>query len=250
MLKPSSFLVSILLETRYLRIAGSRIVKTYVTAVPGGIRLRVRTWDTSEEYMVDEVFNRRIYEADCAIAPGNMVVDVGANIGAFSIKAAKVVGAEGQVLALEPESTNFALLTKNIRLNNTSNVFAKKIAVGERKDDTKLYVYGKRGNNSVFLRPSEKFEGVEHVEMDTLDGIIRERSLGRVDFLKIDVEGTELDVLRGGRQCINEFKPRIALETHSWGPSAQELIRTIRDCGYQSIRHVPTHGGFGMLYAS
>lgn len=104
-----------LLGTKYMRIVGSRLVRTYVTTVPGGIKLRVRTGGKSDD---GGGSSREEFTTEFAIVLGNVVVDVGDNIGAFSIKAAKVVGKTGQVLALEPESTNFALLIRNIQLNN------------------------------------------------------------------------------------------------------------------------------------
>jgi len=94
LIKPSSSLVSLLLRTRRVRVIGRRLIRTYLTALPDGTSLRVRTGDISEEQMIDEIYGRHVYETEFPLVQVNIVVDAGANIGVFSLKASRIVGAK------------------------------------------------------------------------------------------------------------------------------------------------------------
>jgi FkbM family methyltransferase len=133
---------------------------------------------------------RRFFET--AIAPGQTVVDVGANQGIFSLLFSRLVGPDGRVFALEPEPTLFSALDENCQLNAATNVTRLRTAAGATRSDGVLHCSRfNRGDNR--LSPSLKGPAVP-VEIVPLDEIVLTESVGLV---KIDVQGYELHVVKG-----------------------------------------------------
>ncbi len=127
------------------------------------------------------------------IGPGSVFVDVGANVGGYAVRAAKL-GA--MVYALEPSIGTFAVLQRNMR-NNRLNFEAYNLAAGSRS--TEGVIYGRRGHEGKFsLKPFKGATIRERVKITRLDELLLNR-LERVDLLKIDVEGAEKDVLEGAQ---------------------------------------------------
>ena len=153
------------------------------------------------------------------------------------------------MIAIEPESTTFRLLVKNIKVNGCSNTVAIRTAVGNEHGTMKLNVYEKRGHNSFVARPKDKLERVEKVPLDTLDHVLEEERVEKVDFLKIDVEGAELEVLLGAQNALLTLKPKVVLETHDWGPSVVEITNLLHAFSY-SAKFVPTNLGLGLIFAA
>jgi FkbM family methyltransferase len=139
------------------------------------------------------------------LQPGMTFVDVGANVGLYSVPASKKVQG-GKVFAFEPTPWTYQVLLENIRLNNLKNVCAERFAVGDAEGEAvlKLNVAGKEGLNTIG-RPAHEFsdiQGSERVPITRLDDFVDRYSIQRVDVLKIDVEGAELLVLRGAQRLL------------------------------------------------
>jgi FkbM family methyltransferase len=232
-LQPENIFLRFLLGTRYVRAIGKKIISEYITTVPGGIRFRVRSADASEAYMIEEIFYKKIYERYYEAKKGDFVLDVGANLGAFSVKSSRLVGENGRVVAVEPESTNFRLLRANIRLNGCNNIIPIKTALGERPGRVSLNVYKWRGNNSFIARPKDSPEREEEVDVMKLDELAVKYNLSRLSLIKVDTEGYELKVLEGGEKTIRSFKPNIVGEAHpSFSDSASVILRYLDALGY------------------
>jgi FkbM family methyltransferase len=145
------------------------------------------------------------------IRPGMTIVDVGANIGIYTILMAKAVGASGRVYAVEPSTENLELLYKNIELNGLNNVQVIPFAAGMNPQLRKFYLNEASTRNS-FYRSSATISTIEVKEIP-LDSVIKEP----VDFVKIDVEGGEIDALKGMTQLL-ESNPAIKLLVE-WNPT-------------------------------
>jgi len=131
------------------------------------------------------------------IKPGMVVVDVGAHVGYYTLLAARAVGPFGKVYAFEPEPHNHALLLKNIELNRYGNIVVEEKAVSCRNGRSTLYLTAlDSGRHSLHLHSSQ---GRGHIPVATmtLDGFFESEGWPRVDLIKIDVEGSEKDVLDG-----------------------------------------------------
>jgi FkbM family methyltransferase len=124
------------------------------------------------------------------IKPGMTVIDIGANIGLYTVIAAKLVGPEGKVFAYEPEDDNYEILKKNIEINKLSNVIPLKTALAEKVGAADLYLdLNNRGHHS--FANSGKAEKVIRVETDTLDHSLGKYHISNVNVIKMDIEGAE-----------------------------------------------------------
>ena len=153
------------------------------------------------------------------LKPGMVFFDVGANIGQFTILAADRLNNDGIVFSFEPSPREFAMLESTVSLNRLSNVKLYSSAVGSTNSREKLKVFsGKYGAFNTLGAPShskvqnESYSEVE-VECVTLDSIVKQARLDHVDLMKIDVEGGEVDVLRGASSLMQmEESPVVICE--------------------------------------
>ncbi|MDR3678101.1 MAG: FkbM family methyltransferase [Acidobacteriota bacterium] len=148
---------------------------------------------------------------------GDVFLDVGANIGIFTILSALVVGEKGKVMAFEPETHNFEMLERNISVNSLKNVAAFKAALGEENSKGQLFV----DRPAASLMPSEiapkEGESVESVEIVNGDDFRRTHGLPYPRVVKIDVEGFEYVVLRGLRETLsNPATELVVCEVHPY----------------------------------
>jgi FkbM family methyltransferase len=171
------------------------------------------------------------------IKPGDHVVEVGANIGAHTIGLAKAVGPHGKVYAFEPQRACYALLQAQVALNQAHNVFAYNQALSRSREP--LWI------PAVDYAQSENFGGValtrdagpaaEAADVTTLD----ERLAGApCALIKIDVEGMEEDVIRGGLTVIKTHRPLLYVENDQIAKS-RSLISLIQELGYRLWWHIP-----------
>ena len=149
---------------------------------------------------------------DSILKPGDVFVDVGANIGYFSIVAASAVGPKGRVHSFEPDPKNFELLGLNRRLNGLDHIVCHRLALADQPRKTLLYRSTvNRGSHS--LRPGPDLtDGIE-VSVTTL-GRALHRETTPIRLIKIDVQGTDLWVLKGVGRLLDgrSAKPMIVLE--------------------------------------
>jgi FkbM family methyltransferase len=145
------------------------------------------------------------------LSPGKVFIDVGANFGVYTLIASRLVGETGRVFAFEPTAQSFEVLRQNIALNQISNVRAFQLALAEAKGKAWLYYGWDPVGNSLGMDPLGGDKG-EEVKIETLDNLLEEYSLDRVDAIKIDVEGAEELVLRGATRSLALHKPVIIFE--------------------------------------
>ena len=153
---------------------------------------------------------------------GDTFVDVGSHIGTYAIRASKIVGSRGLVVAIEPDPENFAILTRNIALNNLQNVQAFNFAAWSQKDKLRLFFGESTTANSV---SNDWGRGYVWVQAMSLDEILHGLNIAKVDFVKIDVEGAELDVLKGFTGFMEKNKPCIIVEIWEEDKTRFEEIR-------------------------
>jgi FkbM family methyltransferase len=183
------------------------------------------------------------------LAPGRVMVDVGANWGYFSLLAAAAVGTSGRVLALEPDPRQFARLHANARLNGFTQMTAIAAAASASRGSAILSGYREDTGNRGVSRIAAPASGAGAAEADdahgprfdvecvTVDGTAS--GLARVDIVKIDVEGAELDVLRGMHAGLAQRTYRaLLLEIHPEllrlrGQTGDACVRLLLDAGYR-----------------
>jgi FkbM family methyltransferase len=158
-----------------------------------------------------------------ALSPGSVLYDIGANIGFFTIIAARVVGVEGHVVAFEPQPRARHTLERNIDRNRFKNVSVVPQAVGASRGHAHLTVDGMRGHATAHL--ADHGHLVKVVAIDNVVGGLRPP-----DVVKIDVEGTEVDVLLGLHETIRRYAPLIICEIH--GPNRATCEEILLNHGY------------------
>lgn len=144
------------------------------------------------------------------LVPGAVFIDVGANVGVFTVKAAKEVGMAGLVVAIEPFIETALQLSNNVRANGYSNVRVRNFCIGRETQHARLHL-NKGKPNSFSLIPAGNVGSVS-VMCVSLNDLCRWEKLERLDYLKIDAEGAEAAVLEGGREAIRRFRPIIQVE--------------------------------------
>ena len=151
------------------------------------------------------------------LCPGATFVDVGANLGIYTLVASRIVGPSGRVIACEPSVQSFPLLQRNITLNSLTNVTAFPVALSEKAGRVPLYHAGScSSGNSLGYHPS--FPGsFETVLAESLDDVLQRIPAGRVDVIKMDVQGAEELVLRGAQKTLASKNPAIIFEFYPEG---------------------------------
>lgn len=162
-----------------------------------------------------------------------VICEVGACFGLHTIVLAELARG-GRVLAFEPQPPNYHVLVANLALNAIRNVDARCQAVGREAAWTKLPVLDPaKPNNFGQMAALGHTEGTA-TEVLALDNI----AFSRLDFLKIDCEGNELDVLEGARATIQALNPRIYME---FTENRAAILAYLASVGYVAKRHMPTH---------
>ncbi len=134
------------------------------------------------------------------LRPCMTFIDVGANMGDFTLQAARLVGSTGTVISIEPEPENHSVLQRSIELNGYANTRALPIALSDRDGTASLRICGLSTAHTL----SAEFKGMRKVTVQTktLDSVVAEQQLKRVDMVKIDVQEFEIEVLRGAQQTL------------------------------------------------
>jgi FkbM family methyltransferase len=147
---------------------------------------------------------------------GDTVIDIGAHIGRYTITSSKQVGDSGKVVAIEADPDNFQLLKRNIALNNLTNVLPLNYAVFSTRTRIKLYQQSASAKyNSLMLTRATKSEKYVEVEADTLDSILELNAVNQVNWIKIDVEGAEFEVLKGSTKTLSNENVSLFIEIHN-----------------------------------
>jgi FkbM family methyltransferase len=166
------------------------------------------------------------------IQPGQLVLDVGANIGTHTVAFAKLTGPNGAVLAFEPQRLLFQVLCANVALNGLAHVFTHHAAVGRRSGRVLVPTLDVTAEQNFGALSLDGWKTGEKVRLMTID----ELELPACDLVKIDVEGMEGDVIAGGESTICRFQPILYVEYEHGRPA--ELIQQLFDLGYRLYWHV------------
>jgi FkbM family methyltransferase len=180
------------------------------------------------------------------LRPGMTVVDIGAHHGLYTLLASRCVGQAGRVIAFEPSPRELRYLRWHLKLNRCRNVTAQPFALGSHGDSAKLFLVEGRETGCNSLRPPDVNDATREVAVPVrrLDQMLTELSIDRVDWIKLDAEGGELEILNGmGRILEQAPRPVILAEvqdirTRPWGYAAKEIISFLRAREYSWFRPI------------
>jgi len=232
----------------YLRGVTEHGVYTVRSGVAKGLRRRGGFGFMPRQMSEEETFLARL---DLC---GKTIFDVGGYQGIYTMFFARAAGPKGRVVTFEPNPVNYASILDNVQLNGFGNVVVKQVALAERKGKAEFVFPGRepaRGTlradyQASLARRSDSLRIA--VMLDTLDNQLQLAELPPPDFIKIDVEGAEVEVLRGMTHVLQGYRPALFIEVHT-GVDVPRLVRLLADADYelsdieQNIRITPDHVG-------
>jgi FkbM family methyltransferase len=215
--------------------------------LPGGVDLQLYPEGQIAEFLAfQRIFERtELALVTACLKPGMQVVDIGSNIGLYSILADRRVGKDGVVWAFEPSGESVNRLEKNLALNDCKRVRLARIALSDQPD-TFLTLKSDRGFGDAYryLLPSkavgsEEDGQTELVPVTTLDRWAAENGVTKIDFLKVDIEGGEFRMFRGAQEVLKSNQDMLILfeSEADWckraGCSQQDTFELLKSCGFK-----------------
>ena len=220
---------------KILRIDNSMLLKISVPKYDYKFYCRIDKADfiTREEGIIEHFTPKQ----------GDIVVDIGAHMGRYTIISSKRVGTNGKVIALEAHPGNFEMLNRNIKLNQLTNVIPLNYAVYSKETKIKLYLPDEESgytmhhsimSDYLFTKYKDKTEDkFVEVNANTLDFLLQLKGITDVNWVKIDVEGAEFEVLKGANNLLSNSKD-IALLIEVHGKNTYEpIIKSLRSYNFK-----------------
>ena len=170
---------------------------------------------------------------------GEVIIDVGANIGGTTLNFAKIVGPRGKVYSFEPDPINYKTIKTNVNLNTFENIVLNNLGLGNVAGSFKIFTVDEnnKGMNRIV---GNKFSGDDYrgIRVITLDAYFKENDIQSVDLIKIDVEGFEFNVLKGAIEVVKKFHPKFFIELDDSNlreqkSSAKELVEYLIENKYE-----------------
>ncbi len=193
----------------------------------------------SFEYRTLELFSSMVQ-------PGNVVLDIGANTGLYSIFLSRFIGQHGKIFAFEPDAETFQTLSDNLKINSCNNVTTFNLALSDKESIIEMV---SESTNDAHLKTGDAFKYIKEVSSNgnsgdktmkalRLDDIMEIRNGARIDYLKVDVEGAELLVFKGAVETLKKFKPTIIFElngqlTRRFNYRPIEVLLLLNEIGYE-----------------
>lgn len=186
-----------------------------------------------QDWFEDEIkFLRRLLQ------PGQKVVDIGANYGVYALSMAQTVGATGFVWAFEPASDTAKLFADGIAVNGFTQVILERSALSSTCGTAQLSLNGNSELNSL-VRGEMSTSASETVPLVNLDECLERYGWRDIDFMKIDAEGEEANILKGGKRFFADLSPLVQYEVKAGADLHLELVQYFASLGYDSYRLVP-----------
>ncbi len=179
------------------------------------------------------------------IKQGMVFLDLGANQGFYTLLVSKLVGTEGKVFAFEPASPEYQKLKRNLQINRAQNVILQKMAIGAHDGTTDFFLcLDGRGSRSSLRTPPEEVKArtkIERIPIKRLDSYVEANNIHNIDFIKIDVEGGERDILKGAKNVLTTIRPLVMIEladiaTQQFGYPSQESYKLLENYRYVLFR--------------
>jgi len=235
-----------LLAARYLNPHLREHPRRRVVETRSGARFAVDTQDLIQRYLY--LFG--VWEPHMTswlqrrLKPGDGFVDVGANVGVFSVLAAQLVGEKGQVVAIEASPVFHHRLLQQARLNGCRNIRAVNAAVSDRREQLTFVLASSRNMGANSIVPYDgPAESTFETEALPLPELLDPAELANARVIKIDVEGAEGGVVRGLAPVLDRLRPDVEITVEvtparmaQLGYSAEELLKTMTDAGFHVYR--------------
>ena len=180
----------------------------------GTINMMLEVDDVNQQrlYLARDLEEKEIRYLESELHPGDIFIDLGGNIGQFTLVAARLVGDKGHVYSFEPWPENFRALIKNIQLNQFGNVTAEKMAVADQDGSVSLHLDHAEKNKGMVTHYAMNYHSTEFVPTISLDKYFSNKDLSSLKMMKIDIEGGEFLALKGMKAILEKYKPLLLME--------------------------------------
>jgi FkbM family methyltransferase len=209
----------------FLKLGNPSLLKVYAKEYDYKYYCRLEEFDPHREEDIVKLFRPK--EAD-------IVVDIGAHIGKYTIIASKMVGSNGKVIAIEAHPVNYDILKQNIVINKLSNVIALNYAVHSKETRVKLYEPGQEEGFTIYntimseRTITPRNQKYTEVKANTLDSLLLQNGINQANWIKIDVEGAEYEVLKGATNILSSSKDiSFLIEIHNLGATNKNFYDAI-----------------------
>jgi FkbM family methyltransferase len=171
------------------------------------------------------------------LEPGDIALDIGANLGFLSLFMAKIVGAHGIVHAFEPNPVLCHILERTFARNQDSNIRLHPVALGASPGEMELRVPRDNLGAASLVRQKSDLADAHAVRVVRLDDLAAQESIARASFVKLDVEGFELEVLKGAKNFFSNSRPSILFESNDRpaGHETAPVMKWLHEHGYRFI---------------
>ena len=220
-----------------------------------GLNIQVRRLTSDEHFVREVIINREYNPSGFEIQDADVIVDIGGNVGSFTLLAAKQAP-HGTVITLEPVGDSFRLLQKNLVRNRCSNVIPLRAALLAENRRAVIYLSPQgTGRHSVYPELAAETERCEHVDGIDLEELFRRYHVTRCHFLKLDCEGAEFEVIERLSPELAERIDKLVIEYHTLSTEskrtqADRLIESLQQLGFRVVRYTDVVGTYwGMIYA-
>ena len=195
-----------------------------------GQGLRFNTGGSAANFVTGSSQQREQLALRAILSAGAAFYDVGANVGFFTMIAARLLGPAGRIFCFEPLPENYRQIRHNAMLNSFTNVEIIETALGSFDGEASFWTsaeptWGKLVSTG---KVPDKMTGEIKVPVRRLDGIVTASGLPPPDAIKIDVEGAEVDVLLGAAETLRHYRPRLLIELHGTNAAVAELLTELK----------------------
>lgn len=183
----------------------------------------LKGWFVPEnEAAIENMLHMEGYEPTDWVTPqeGDVFLDVGSFVGWHAIRAARIVGPSGRVIALEPDSTNRSQLETNLSLNGVANCTILSRAAWSRTGE-EVGWYTRKSPDCCKI---DLAESSQTVQTTTIDELVRQMQLDRLNWIKMDIEGGEIEALKGAEMSLRRYRPSLFVEVHDTVAGVKDVL--------------------------
>jgi len=187
-------------------------------------------------YIFRENYDEELAYLNKKLKKNSVFIDIGGCIGIYSLVASRIMSGTGKIITFEPSLKSYDRLNYNIKLNKIDNIKVYNIALGDKCETARLYHHEDSSRNRIGI--SKDFIGYEDININTLDEIMRDEKPDKIDLIKVDVEGVEELVFKGGKDTLTNFHPDIIFEVNTEAQKNMDLkpgeeISFLKSLGYE-----------------
>lgn len=181
------------------------------------------------------IWRRNIYD-NYKISKGQVVIDAGAHVGVYTVRASKNAGQNGIIVAVEPHPLNFNLLQNNLKINHCKNVMTANAALTSACGESPLFLGTDTTTHSTAAHSDTLQNSHSSIPVTsiTLDQLTKQLNIPKIDLIKINIEGATLDLLKGAQEVIRLCKPKIIAAVNHYATEQEDVTRFLTDLGFSA----------------